>query len=304
MRIELLRIEFAEAVPGEACGIIHEQAHGREPGRGREDRVRTGWIGQVRDSFDRSRWNIVGVMVDVSHNRPTVAEKRASDLPAHALGGAGDDCSCVPVSHWESPALSRTTKQSNGRTMPESRPPIELQGVSLAELRTLIGQRRLPPVEQWNPERCGHSGMRIARDGTWYHDGSPIGRPAMVRLFSSILRREPDGSHVLVTPAEKLEIHVETTPFRAVEMLSEGKGRDRRIAFRLDSGDAVILGSEHPLRVVEDPRGPSPRILVRHGLEAELTRSVYYELAEIALAEGHQPPGIWSDGTFFHLGGA
>src|SRR4051795_1840031 len=133
--------------------------------------------------------------------------------------------------------------------MPESRPPIELQGLSLADLQELIDQRRLPPVDKWNPEHCGHSGMRIARNGTWYHDGSPIRRPAMVRLFSTVLRREADGRHMLVTPVEKLEIEVDGTAFRAVEMASEGEGRKRTIAFRLDSGDAVILGPDHPLAI-------------------------------------------------------
>jgi hypothetical protein len=185
--------------------------------------------------------------------------------------------------------------------MPESRPPIDLQGISLAELQTLIDARQLPPVDRWNPERCGNSGMRIARDGTWYHERSPIGRPAMVRLFSTVLRREPDGRHVLVTPVEKLDIEVESTAFRAVEMHSEGEGHERRIAFKLDSGDAVILGPEHPLHVVEGDHGPSPRLLVRHGLEAELTRALYYELAELALADGGQPVGVWSEGTFFPL---
>jgi hypothetical protein len=185
--------------------------------------------------------------------------------------------------------------------MPESRPPIELQGLSLADLQKLIDERRLPPVEQWNPERCGHSGMRIARDGTWYHEGAPIQRPAMVRLFSTVLRREPDGRHVLVTPAEKLDIDVESTAFRAVEMTREGEGCDQRVAFRLDSGDALILGRDHPLHVVDTPAGPSPRLLVRHGLEAELTRAVYYELADLALAGGSTPPGVWSDGLFFPL---
>jgi uncharacterized protein len=185
--------------------------------------------------------------------------------------------------------------------MPENRPLIELQGLSLAELQALIDQRKLPPVEQWNPRHCGHSGMRIARDGTWYHDGAPIRRTAMVRLFSTILRREPDGRHVLVTPAEKLDIDVEATAFRAVELNSEGQGRERRIAFRLDSGDAVILGPDHLLRVVASASGPSPRLAVRHGLEAELARPVYYELAELALAEGGDPPGIWSGGAFFPL---
>jgi len=185
--------------------------------------------------------------------------------------------------------------------MPETRPPIELQGLSFAELQALIDQRRLPPVDQWNPERCGHSGMRIARDGTWYHQGSPIRRPAMVRLFSTVLRREADGRHMLVTPVEKLEIDVDATAFRAIEMTSDGSGRDRTIAFKLDSGDAVLLGLDHPLRIVESENCPSPRILVRHGLEAELARPVYYELAELALAEGHRPPGVWSNGSFFPL---
>lgn len=185
--------------------------------------------------------------------------------------------------------------------MPETRPPITLQGLNLTELQTMIDERRLPPVDKWNPDRCGDSEMRIARDGTWYHQGSPIERPAMVRLFSTVLRREPDGRHVLVTPIEKLDIDVESTAFRAVEMRSEGSGRDRRIAFQLDSGDAVILGPNHPLHIEQGEQGPSPRILVRHGLEAELTRSVYYELAEIALEEGGGPPGVWSENRFFPL---
>lgn len=185
--------------------------------------------------------------------------------------------------------------------MPESRPPIELQGLSLTELETLIGRRRLPPVDRWDPPDCGHSAMRIGRDGTWYHEGRPIRRPAMVRLFSSVLRREPDGAHVLVTPVEKLLIDVESTAFRAVEMHCEGEGRARRIGFRLDIGEAVLVGADHPLRIVAGDAGPSPRVLVRHGLEAELVRPVYYELAELALSEGNDPPGLWSNGCFFRL---
>ena len=185
--------------------------------------------------------------------------------------------------------------------MPETQPPIDLAGQSLAELAARISERSLPPVERWNPTHCGDSEMRIARDGTWYHQGSPIGREAMVRLFATVLRREPDGSHVLVTPVEKLAIEVESTAFRALAMTMEGVAEQRCIAFSLDSGDAVIAGPDHVLTVVATPDGPSPRLAVRHGLEAELARPLYYELAEIALAEGHDPPGIWSCGAFFPL---
>ena len=99
--------------------------------------------------------------------------------------------------------------------------------------------------------------MRIAADGSWYHMGTPITRPAMVRLFSTVLRREPDGSHVLVTPVEKLSIEVEVTAFRAIAMTSEGEREPRRIAFELDSGDAIILGPDHPLTI--DRRRPRPK---------------------------------------------
>ena len=146
--------------------------------------------------------------------------------------------------------------------------------------------------------------MRIARDGTWFHHGEPISRPAMVRLFSTVLRRETDGRHVLVTPFEKLDIEVEATAFRAVAMKVEGEGSEQRVGFALDSGDAVILGPEHPFKIVETATGQSPRILVRHGLEAELTRPVYYELAELALAGVDRTDGIWSDGQFFSLEGS
>jgi hypothetical protein len=123
----------------------------------------------------------------------------------------------------------------------------------------------------------------------------------MVRLFASVLRREPDGSHVLVTPVEKLTIDVETTPFRATQMTMAGERDKRSIGLTLDSGDALIVGPAHPLTVVETPEGLSPRVAVRFGLEAELARPLYYELAEIALAEAHDPPGVWSGGAFFQL---
>ena len=183
--------------------------------------------------------------------------------------------------------------------MPEA--PSDLSGLSLAEIARLAEEKKLPPVERWNPSHCGDSGMRIARDGTWFHEGSPIGRQAMVRLFSTILRREPDGRFVLVTPVEKLDIAVEDAPFVAVELKSEGAGRDRSLAFRLNTGDLVVAGPDHPLRFQAGDDGPHPYVAVRGGLEALIARSVYYELAELALAEGAEPPGLWSGGVFFPM---
>jgi len=182
--------------------------------------------------------------------------------------------------------------------MPMPPPPEDLSRLSLAEIARLAEEKSLPPVEKWNPSHCGDSEMRIARDGTWYHQGSPIGRPAMVRLFSTILRREPDGGFVLVTPAEKLDIAVEDAPFIAVELRSEGEGEGRTLAFRLNTGDLVVAGPEHPLRFAA---GSHPYVEVRKGLDALVARPVYYELAEIALAEGAAPPGVWSQGVFFAL---
>jgi hypothetical protein len=179
--------------------------------------------------------------------------------------------------------------------------PEDLAGLSLADIARLAAAKKLPPVEKWNPEHCGDSAMRIARDGTWYHEGSPIGRPAMVRLFSTILRREPDGRHVLVTPVEKLDIAVEDAAFVAVEVKGEGAGAERRLAFRLNTGDVVVAGAAHPLLFREGEDGPLPYLAVRGGLEARVARPVYYELANLALEEGGDPPGLWSDGAFFAM---
>jgi uncharacterized protein len=178
-----------------------------------------------------------------------------------------------------------------------SAPTLSLAGLSLAELAERAAAQRAAPVERWDPPHCGDSEMRIARDGMWYHQGSPIARPAMVRLFATLLRREADGSYVLVTPVEKLAIAVEDRPFTAVELSSDGTGRDRRLAFRLNTGDVVVAGAEHPLSV--DAEGP--QLIVRRDLAARIARSVFYELAELAIGEGHAPAGLWSDGRFFAL---
>ncbi len=177
--------------------------------------------------------------------------------------------------------------------------------MSLAEVARLVAEQKLPPVERWNPTHCGNSDMRIARDGTWFHQGSPIGRIEMVRLFATILRREADGGYVLVTPVEKLDIAVDDAPFLAVEMKAEGEGRATSLAFRLNTGELVTADSAHPLRFVQTADGPRPYLHVRGtvgaGLEALVARPVYYELAQIALAGDDMPPGVWSNGTFFAL---
>lgn len=180
-------------------------------------------------------------------------------------------------------------------------PPPDFDTLTVADIARLSDTGQLPPVELWNPAHCGDSEMRIARDGTWYHQGSPIGRPAMVRAFSRILRREPHGGYVLVTPVEKLDIAVDDAPFVAVEMKAEGERRDATLAFRLNTGELVTASAAHPLRFIEHDDGPHPYLHVRGGLEALVGRSVYYELAERALAGDDAVPGVWSAGTFFAL---
>lgn len=184
-------------------------------------------------------------------------------------------------------------------------PPPDFDTLTIADIGRLAEADRLPPVDRWHPDHCGPSDMRIARDGTWFHQGSPIGRAAMVRAFSRILRREPDGGYVLVTPVEKLDIEVEDAPFVAVELKVEGEGQDARLAFRLNTGDLVTASADHPLRFAEHDDGPHPYVHVRgaigNGLEALIARSVYYELAELALAGDGDTPGVWSAGTFFPI---
>ena len=184
-------------------------------------------------------------------------------------------------------------------------PPLDLATASLADIAQAMADKRLPPVEKWNPERCGDSEMRIARDGTWFYQGTPIGRAAMVRLFSTVLRREGDGGYVLVTPVEKLDIAVEDAAFVAVELKSDGEGPARRLAFRLNNDEVVVAGPDHPLSFTESSDGPRPYLHVRgtigNGLEALIARPLYYELAEMALADGNEPLSVWSEGARFAL---
>mgnify|MGYP001166064792 CR=1 FL=1 len=158
--------------------------------------------------------------------------------------------------------------------------------------------RGLPPVHLWNPAHCGDIDIVIRRDGLWMHEGSPIGRPELVRLFSTVLRLDPDGYH-LVTPVEKLRITVEDLPFRAVSMTREGEA----LVFTTDVGDRVEAGPDHPIEVETDPATgePAPRVHVRADLWARIARPVFYELVEGAALDGAQM-SVMSNGRRFMLG--
>ena len=153
------------------------------------------------------------------------------------------------------------------------------------------------------PVLCGDLDMRIAADGRWFYRGSPIGRPALVKLFASVLRRESDGQYWLVTPAERGRVVVDDVPFTAVEVTAHGVGRDQCLVFRSNLDEEATAGDDHPIRVETDPLSGSPRpyILIRDGLEARILRSVFYHLADLGEAEGDRF-GVWSSGRFFPLG--
>lgn len=139
--------------------------------------------------------------------------------------------------------------------------------------------RDAPPVELWNPTHCGTLDIAIDEEGRWHHEGARIEREALVRLFSTILRREADGSFVLVTPAEKMAIRVADVPFLGVEMAVEGEGANQTLRLRTNVGDLVTIDAEHPLRFAGGEDGFRPYVLVRGGLEARLTRALAIDLA-------------------------
>jgi len=174
-----------------------------------------------------------------------------------------------------------------------------------AAARAATAGRGLPPVHKWNPPFCGDIDMRIARDGTWFYQGTPIGRPAMVRLFSTILRRE-GGRHYLVTPVEKVGITVDDAPFVAVDFAADGSGRDQALSFVTNVDDTATAGPDHPIRVTRDPETgePAPYVLIRDDLWALIDRKSFYRLAELgahADVNGTRWFGLWSGGEFFPM---
>lgn len=153
-------------------------------------------------------------------------------------------------------------------------------------LLSAIGEFNGPaPVHLWDPPYCGKIDIRIARDGRWYHDGSLIRRPALVQLFASVLRREPDGSFSLVTPAERVSIEVEDCPFVATLLDVQGEGGARHLRFTLNTGETVSADADHGIKVSEEGAQPHPTLHVRSGLEALISRNVFYQMVALAKIE-------------------
>jgi hypothetical protein len=160
----------------------------------------------------------------------------------------------------------------------------------------------LPPVERWHPEYCGEMDMVIRRDGSWWHEGKRITRQALSRLFSTILRKDDDGVHYLVTPGEKIAIKVELAPFVAVRVDATGEGQAQSLIFTTNFDDLAEAGPDHPIDVRIDPDTgePTPLVRIRGRLDALMTRPVFYELVERAV-EHEGVTGVWSGGVFFAL---
>lgn len=170
---------------------------------------------------------------------------------------------------------------------------------ALATAAKAAGRRGPPPVHLWNPPFCGDLDIRIARDGTWFYLGTPIGRAPLVRLFASILKREGD-SYFLVTPVEKVGIRVDDAPFLAVDFTAQDEGPGQRLTFATNVGDETLAGPDNPIRVTRDPvtGEPAPYVHVRRGLEALIDRKSFYRLVDLGVEHGGAF-GVWSAGEFF-----
>ncbi len=192
-----------------------------------------------------------------------------------------------------------------GDTAPHQlEPPAGLDAIVKAAREGAAGG--LPPVERWDPSHCGDIGLEIRRDGSWWYQGSRIHRQPLVRLFSTILRKDDDGRHYLVTPAEKVVVAVEVAPFLGVRLDADGDGADRAVFITTNVGDVAEVSAERPLWMQDDPDGgpPRPFVRVRGRLDAALTRAAYFDL--VALAEERRSAegpvlGVWSAGVFFPL---
>ena len=182
--------------------------------------------------------------------------------------------------------------------------PAQKQAFSLEGLLKTISTQKFPPVENWNPDFCGNIDMCIKSDGSWFYMGTPISRTRMVKLFSSVLRKDDDGKTYLVTPVEKIGITVDDAPFVAVGLEIGEQGGTRVLIFETNVGDRIVAGQANPIRVETNEKTgePRPYVLVRGNLEALISRSVFYQMVELASSEADQLY-IESDGVRFFLGG-
>ncbi|MCB1450973.1 MAG: DUF1285 domain-containing protein [Nitratireductor sp.] len=173
-----------------------------------------------------------------------------------------------------------TKSAQNREKSAEASPTGGLSGLQALVERAGSRKKGLPPVERWHPDFCGDLDIVIKRDGTWFYLGTPIGRMPLVKLFSTVLRKDDDGRTYLVTPVEKIGITVEDAPFIAVEMNASHRDGEQVLTFRTNVGDIVEAGPENPIRyeIVNDNEGVKPYLLVRGRLEALLARPVMYEL--------------------------
>ena len=161
--------------------------------------------------------------------------------------------------------------------------PVDLKGIETIYSFSKSNKKSLPPIEKWNPPFCGDIDMTISKSGKWYYMGSEIKRPAMVKLFSGILRLESDNSYYLVTPVEKVRIQVEDAPFVAVAITKEQSEGMNTVTFRTNLNDEIVLSKENPLSIeIKKNDDPSPYITVRNNLRALISRSVFYELVDLA----------------------
>ena len=182
---------------------------------------------------------------------------------------------------------------------------VEAGTKALESLASALGKGKYPPVEKWNPPFCGDLDMRIAADGTWFYLGTPIGRPALVRLFASVVKRE-DGRYFLVTPVEKVGIRVDDAPFLAVEMEIENRGPKQSLIFRTNVDDVVRCDAEHRLRFEPEAGtgGLRPYLHVRRDLWAKVTRALFFDLVaigEVREEGGERMFGVASNGVFFAM---
>ena len=183
--------------------------------------------------------------------------------------------------------------------MPYEAPP-DLAGMSLLDIAHAVAERKLPPVESWNPAETADSHMRIRADGSWLHEGRPLTRSAMVRAFASLLVRDAEGQHWLVTPECRQAIAVDDAAFVAVDVQPRAGPSGGALAFRLNTDELVIAGPEHPLRAAGSVEAPAIYLAVRRGCEARLDRSTWLQLAEHALASGDGST-VASQGAVFPL---